>query len=55
MKPVEVVVYDPAWPQWYAVEAQRIHEVLGEYLEEIHHIGSTAVPGLAAKPKMGLS
>jgi GrpB-like predicted nucleotidyltransferase (UPF0157 family) len=45
---VEIVGYDPAWP--VASEAERTR--LAPLLEgaEIHHFGSTAVPGLAAKP-----
>ena len=47
---VVVCAYDESWPQEFAQEAQRLREVLGENCLEIHHIGSTAVPGLAAKP-----
>jgi GrpB-like predicted nucleotidyltransferase (UPF0157 family) len=47
---VEVVPYDPAWPQLYQAEAAGLAVLLGEELVEIHHIGSTSVPGLAAKP-----
>jgi GrpB-like predicted nucleotidyltransferase (UPF0157 family) len=47
---VLVVPYDKSWPEQYKVEAQRIHEVLGHVAVAIHHIGSTSVPGLSAKP-----
>lgn len=47
---VEVVDYRPEWAEMYAAEAEKIREVLGENLIEIHHIGSTAVKGLKAKP-----
>ena len=47
---VVVVDYDPAWPEMYAAEAARLRRALGENCVSIHHIGSTAVPGLAAKP-----
>lgn len=47
---VEVVPYDPAWPRLFASEAASLAALLGDELVEIHHIGSTAVPGLAAKP-----
>lgn len=40
--------YDPAWPTRFAAERERIGPLLGG--AEIHHFGSTAVPGLAAKP-----
>lgn len=47
---IEVVPADPAWLSAYQVEAQRLADVLGEVLIRAHHIGSTAVPRLAAKP-----
>ncbi len=46
---VELVVYDPAWPALYETERERLEPLLPGSLE-IHHIGSTAVPGLLAKP-----
>jgi GrpB-like predicted nucleotidyltransferase (UPF0157 family) len=46
--PVEVVEYDPAWPAAFEAERERIAPLLAG--SEIHHFGSTAVPGLAAKP-----
>jgi len=49
--PVEIVDYDPAWPARFAEERQALAGVLGPWLAgPIEHIGSTAVPGLAAKP-----
>lgn len=47
---VTVTAYDPRWPQLYEREAAAISAALGGALATIHHIGSTAVPGLAAKP-----
>lgn len=47
---VEVVPYDPAWPTLYRAEAASLAALLGEELVEIHHIGSTSVPDLPAKP-----
>ena len=47
---VEVVPYDPSWPELFAAEAKRIREALGPNCTLIHHIGSTSVPGLSAKP-----
>lgn len=47
---VEVVPYDPAWPRLFEAEAASLTALLGEELVSIHHIGSTSVPGLAAKP-----
>lgn len=47
---VKVVEYDLLWKEEYNKEASYLGEILKEILVEIHHIGSTAVPGLAAKP-----
>lgn len=46
--------YSPQWPQEFQAEATRLRELLGDTLVEIHHIGSTAVPGLPAKPIIDL-
>jgi GrpB-like predicted nucleotidyltransferase (UPF0157 family) len=48
--PIVVVPYDEAWPPLYAEERTRIERAIGPWVEEIEHVGSTAVPGLAAKP-----
>lgn len=48
--PVVIADYDARWPALYAAERARILEAVGEWLVDIEHIGSTAVPGLAAKP-----
>ena len=50
MRIVEVIDYQPAWSEAYQVEAQALKDGLGSLDPAIHHIGSTAVPGLAAKP-----
>ena len=43
--------YDPDWPRLFAAERGALERVLIPWLERgIHHVGSTAVPGLAAKP-----
>lgn len=47
---IAIVAYDPGWPALYEEERQRIADVLGDMTESIEHIGSTSVPGLAAKP-----
>jgi GrpB-like predicted nucleotidyltransferase (UPF0157 family) len=48
--PIELADYDPAWPGLFAREARRIRATLREPALRIEHVGSTAVPGLAAKP-----
>lgn len=47
---VNVVPYDLNWPNAFKKEASNIQKILGEVVENIHHIGSTAVPNLKAKP-----
>ena len=42
--------YDPRWPNAFAEEAERIRAALGTALVGLEHVGSTAVPGLPAKP-----
>ncbi|MBW6467236.1 MAG: GrpB family protein [Brevefilum sp.] len=51
---VEVLPYDPTWPQIYHGEVVQVASVLGSNLVAPHHIGSTAVPGLAAKPTIDI-
>lgn len=51
--PLEVVAYDPEWPGRYEREAERVRAALGPV--ELEHMGSTAVPGLAAKPVVDIS
>jgi len=48
--PIVVLDYDPAWPTLFEREAERIRTVLGDRAVLIEHVGSTSVPGLAAKP-----
>jgi GrpB-like predicted nucleotidyltransferase (UPF0157 family) len=52
--PVTLVDYDPDWDALYLREAARIRAALGDRLLLIEHVGSTAVPGLAAKPKIDI-
>lgn len=48
---IEIAPYSPGWPERFAQEAALLRAVLAPWLvAEIEHIGSTAVPGLAAKP-----
>ena len=49
-RPVVIVEYDDAWARRFEVEAGRIDGALGSTALAIEHIGSTSVPGLAAKP-----
>jgi GrpB-like predicted nucleotidyltransferase (UPF0157 family) len=47
---VIIVDYDSRWPAMFAEERARLRDVVGNWVIDIEHIGSTAVPGLAAKP-----
>jgi len=47
---IELSEYDPKWPRLYEREAERIGHALGPKMLRIEHVGSTSVPGLAAKP-----
>jgi len=55
LQPIPVILapYNPDWPQMAAGHAERLR-VLGSTLVIVHHIGSTSVPGLAAKPVIDL-
>jgi GrpB-like predicted nucleotidyltransferase (UPF0157 family) len=49
--PIEIVPADPGWPQRFEQERAPLEQALAPWLTgAIHHVGSTAVPGLAAKP-----
>jgi len=52
--PVEVVPYDPAWPGLFDEERGKIYDRLGTRIEDIEHVGSTAIEGLAAKPTIDI-
>jgi GrpB-like predicted nucleotidyltransferase (UPF0157 family) len=49
-EPVAVVDYDQRWPGVFELERDRVRDSLGDAVVAVEHIGSTAVPGLAAKP-----
>jgi GrpB-like predicted nucleotidyltransferase (UPF0157 family) len=51
---VEIVAYDPAWPARFVALGRALRGELGEVARRIDHIGSTSVPGLAAKPIVDL-
>ena len=49
--PIEIVAYDPAWPSLFEQERSLLQATIGTWLTgPIEHVGSTAVPGLVAKP-----
>lgn len=52
--PIEVVEYDPRWPVAFGAIAAPLRAALGDLALSIEHVGSTSVPGLAAKPIIDL-
>ncbi len=52
--PIAVVPYDGHWPAAFEQVREEIERALGKIAFEAHHIGSTAVPGLCAKPKIDI-
>jgi GrpB-like predicted nucleotidyltransferase (UPF0157 family) len=54
-RPIVVVDYDPQWPLLFEKERATIMAALGSRFLMIEHIGSTAVPGLAAKPVIDIA
>ena len=55
MPRVVVIDYDPAWPEVFERLRARIWPAVREHAESIEHVGSTSVPGLAAKPNIDIS
>lgn len=51
---VEIVPYSSSWQELAQLEIQQLTHVVGPFLCDVHHIGSTAVPGLAAKSILDL-
>lgn len=47
---IELVPYDPAWPDRFTREATLLREACGAAAFRIDHVGSTSIPGIAAKP-----
>ncbi|MBI2786842.1 MAG: GNAT family N-acetyltransferase [Legionella longbeachae] len=47
---IRVLSYNPRWPIQFESEARAIKKALGDNCVEVYHVGSTSVPGLAAKP-----
>jgi GrpB-like predicted nucleotidyltransferase (UPF0157 family) len=48
--PIVLAAHDPAWAAAFAREAAAIHDALGDVPIALHHVGSTAIPGIVAKP-----
>ena len=54
LEPIEIAPYDERWPQLFAAWNSRLAEALGDTARHIDHVGSTAVPGLPAKPTIDI-
>jgi GrpB-like predicted nucleotidyltransferase (UPF0157 family) len=48
--PIEIVGYREEWPERFAAERDRLRERIGDRVDAFEHVGSTSIPGLAAKP-----
>jgi GrpB-like predicted nucleotidyltransferase (UPF0157 family) len=51
---IHLAEYDPLWPALYEREAERIRGALDDAALQLDHVGSTSVPGLAAKPQIDM-
>lgn len=51
---VELLAHDPRWAEYGQRESARLREAIGPTLVTIHHIGSTAIPDICAKPIIDL-
>ncbi|MCX6764168.1 MAG: GrpB family protein [Candidatus Nealsonbacteria bacterium] len=49
-KKVKLLPYNPNWEKLYKKEEKLIRSVIGEYIKDIQHVGSTSIPGAKAKP-----
>jgi GrpB-like predicted nucleotidyltransferase (UPF0157 family) len=54
IKKIEIFPYNPEWPRLFEDEVIQIKSFLGDHCLKIHHIGSTSVPGLAAKEDLDI-
>lgn len=52
--PYEVAPYSPTWPIWYADEASGLRDIFKDKALDIQHVGSTSIPGMAAKPQLDI-
>ena len=52
--PIHIVDYDQEWPRLFQREAERVQAALGDRVRLLEHVGSTSVPGLAAKPRIDI-
>jgi GrpB-like predicted nucleotidyltransferase (UPF0157 family) len=53
-RPIEISDYHPHWVETFSQLRNRLQQIMGSQVVSIEHVGSTAVPGLAAKPIIDL-
>jgi GrpB-like predicted nucleotidyltransferase (UPF0157 family) len=53
-KNYNIVDYDQNWLNMFSIESKKIKDLLGDEVLEIHHIGSTSVPGMSGKPTIDM-
>lgn len=51
---IEIVLYNPEWPEWFKQLKLRLEKCLGELITDVEHIGSTAIPGLGSKNRIDI-
>jgi GrpB-like predicted nucleotidyltransferase (UPF0157 family) len=54
IRKVEVAPYDAEWPRAFQTEADHLAALWGDEVVAVHHIGSTSIPGMSAKPIIDL-
>jgi GrpB-like predicted nucleotidyltransferase (UPF0157 family) len=54
MRAIRIVDYDPHWIRLFEAERADLLALLCDIVDDIHHVGSTSVPGLPAKPKIDI-
>jgi GrpB-like predicted nucleotidyltransferase (UPF0157 family) len=52
---VKLLPYTPQWKRLFEAEKARLQNALGHYIVDVQHIGSTAIPGIVAKPIIDMS
>jgi GrpB-like predicted nucleotidyltransferase (UPF0157 family) len=50
----ELVDYSTDWPEWFIIESSIIKDIVGDVALGIQHVGSTAIPGMKAKPQLDI-
>ncbi len=53
--PIELYPYDPRWVRFYEEAKMALSVALGGYAKDIQHVGSTSIPGMAAKPVVDIA